>query len=241
MRRKVSAKEKGFAAARVIAGRSTAAEEAEKLHVSPQIVRAWVREQRAQPPEENPTSVPPSLQGSGPATAPGSSNPGAPGAEPVPEASPLDRARAAAGIHGQPGAGSAAPPPLPTAEQLRAADQADKDLVIETAVALKAGGLKMLAARAGLPEDDPDLEKISGLTPIAATALQANAGWIAPIIREKVQGKIALVIALGIEAVLTFAAFKSILEARGLLKKKKKGEEDGEEPKDPKKPEAPGA
>jgi transposase-like protein len=230
-RREISDKEKNLAVARILSGRATVQQIAEELQVSEQAVRSWRRDRRPAPtakpaPKE---SVSPSLQGPG-HTAPGSLNPQAPGAKTSPD-DPLARARAAAGIP----AGGAPAAALPGDDVMRAADQADRELVVQTAMDLKAAGLQLIAAKAGLPEDDPDLKKISGLTPVAATALQANASWIAPIIREKVQGKLALVVALGIEAVFTFAALKALLKARGLLKEKeKKPDQEDEKPEESK-------
>lgn len=232
-RMKIDPKKKAAAVARILSNRATVEQIADEFKVSKQAVRAWVRERKPAPVAKPPESVSPSLQGPGAHDAanpqlrsPGSSTSPAPGAAPPP-ADPLARARAAAGIPA--GGGGAAP--LPSEDMLRQADQADRELVVQTAIDLKTAGLKLLAAKAGLPQEDPDLKKITGLTPIAAAALQANAGWIAPIIREKVQGKLALVVALGIEAIFTLSAFKAILEARGLIKPKK--DKDAPEEKKP--------
>lgn len=216
---------KSLAVARILSGRATVEEIAKEFKVTVQAVRAWKRERRppatATPPP--PKSVSPSLQGSAPSPGPSSSTPA-----PKPDAlkDPLAAARAAAGIGP---AAPGAPPPI-TEDVLRQADEADRRLVIQTAIDLKSAGLELLATRAGLSSSDPALKKISGLTPIAAAALQANASWIAPIIREKVQGKLALIVALGIEAFVTFAAFKAILEARGLLKPKEAPAEEEKKP-----------
>jgi transposase-like protein len=228
MRKLILEKDKKFAVARILAGKSTSAREAAQLGVSPQAVRKWVREMRppaspAPDPVEDPAEPEPVPEGS-------------PGAAPDPAVvDPLVRAReaarAAAGLKPS-GSGSGLPPP----EALRAAEEADKQLVVQTAIDAKRGVLQFVAAKAGLPGNDPDLEKISGLTPLLASALQANASWIAPIIREKLQGKFALVIAVAIDGVLTLAALKEILKARGLVKEKPKKEEPPEGPEKPEEP-----
>lgn len=225
MRKEIPEEKKKFAVARILARKSSAAEEAERLGVSPQAVRDWVRKMR--PPDPAPPPRAPlssDKAGSGGAQPPGLADKPAPGAEPAPE-DPLARARAAAGIPA--GAGPAA---LPNADALRAAEQADKELVISTAIDAKRAVVTFVGVKAGLDPEDPALEKISGLTPIAASALQANASWLAPMIREKLQGKFALLGALAIEAVATLAALKRILKARGLDKDKDEVEPEKEKP-----------
>jgi hypothetical protein len=230
MRKIPSPNEKKFAVARVLAGKSTCSREASQLGVTPQAVRGWVRAMRPkEPPPQDPQEPEKASLDQPPGDAPPTVGASAPGGD------PLARARAAAGI-AAPGSGSSG---LPPPEALRAAEEADKQLVVQTAIDAKRGVLTFAATKAGLPADDPDLVKISGLTPLLATALQANASWIAPIIREKLQGKFALVIAVAIDGVLTLAALKEILKARGLVKEKPKKDEPPEEPE--KKPEAPTA
>jgi hypothetical protein len=223
MRKIPSPNEKKFAVARVLAGKSTCSREAAQLGVTPQAVRGWVRAMRPPPPPVQETTEP----APAPEVAPGPT-PAAPGAPAGDD--PLVRARSAAGLPPA-GSGGGLPPP----EALRAAEEADKQLVVQTAIDAKRGVLTFAATKAGLPADDPDLVKISGLTPLLASALQANASWIAPIIREKLQGKFALMVAVAIDGVLTLAALKEILKARGLVKEKPKRDE----PEEPEKPEEP--
>lgn len=178
----VSIMEQKAAVVRIVAGKSTEADEGRRYKRDKSTISDWVRklgtqedvkkaiEQLKPPNAPNPTQRVP--------TSPGVE----PKAEKPAEKTPLEAARAAAHVAapaGQPLTGDAA---------IAAASDADKKDAVEICENLKATVVGFMADRYAIPADDKELEKIKHLSALLRSSIEANASWLAPMLREKVGG-----------------------------------------------------
>lgn len=136
------------------------------------------------------------------------------------EESPLLKARKGAGLDP---AGDRA---LQPGESLTLASAADAAYVVETVENLKAALVGLVAARANVPESDPELARIRKLSFLLKAALEAHAPWLAPLLREKVgSGRWMLYAAALLEAINTFKALGILAQKYNPKKAEKPGDD----------------
>lgn len=122
------------------------------------------------------------------------------GGEKKPEKTPIQAAKDAAGIT------SAPTPQVSGAGAVQIATDQDRKDAVMYCENLKATAAGLLADRYQIPSDDPQLEKAKQLSGLLRASIEANAPWLAPMLREKIGGGRWM-----------FYAY-IFLEARGLLR-----------------------
>lgn len=202
------------AALRVIAGESSAMEEARKLGISDRSIRRSVEEERAKMEKAKP--APDAVS---PTAEVPSGNAAVPGETPTPDTkTTYQAALEAAGVTEEKPA---------TAADLEAARLAgskeDQEFCLSTLSFAKAatvtGGAKLL----GLDEDDPVVQEEKRLRSFTKVAIQENAGELAPELRKVMKNGIwAVVGCLAAEVVLSGLTIWGLAKKRGLVRKRVK-------------------
>lgn len=137
----------------------------------------------------------------------------------APPAGALEKARQEAGI---PASGAtpttSASSPTSLAQATQQAESDDKKLVVSTYAGAKKAAVEILARRVGIQPAHPLMQAAAEVQPFTVTVLEANAGLIAPVIRNKVVGWPAIAGALVFDGVVTIMAVREVAIALGKQK-----------------------
>lgn len=220
--------------ARILAGKSTAAKEAKAYGLRPGFVRNLVYEMRNkmnQPAKETAVETTEVVTTGTDAPVRTEEN-SASVTTPIDQAAAAERARVAGNIisssaGGQPSGMVQKNQSTVDQEALRIADEEDKRFIVESYRDMKEGAIEPVIDQIGLDMKDPRVEKIVKPRMLTEQALKANAGWVAPKVRDKLVGWVPLVVALAVDGIFTGFALRGLV--RSVLMERLKDEKKPDE------------